>query len=87
MIDLPQENIDQWKETMHGYKDTKQKLQWGTNPAVTYVDEKAKKELEHQYNPILQKYRDTDKESEIKKIEQDEMVHTLAKNKVFKLNI
>jgi hypothetical protein len=83
MIDLPQEHIDQWKETMKDYKGNKTKLEWGTNPKVTYVNETDKKCMERQYDPILQKFRDDEKESGLKKVETDDMVHTLAKNKVF----
>lgn len=82
MIDLPPEHIDQWKTTMREYKETKNKLPWGTNPQISYVNEKEKKELEQQYDPILQKYRDPNRENDTKKAEQENMLLTLAKNKV-----
>jgi hypothetical protein len=82
MIEKPQEDIDAWKKTMKDYKDTKTQLPWGKNPQVTYVDERAKKEIDAKYNPILQRYTDVNAEQVVKEREDQTMTHTLAKNKV-----
>ena len=82
MIPHPQEDIDKWKETMKDYKESKTKLRWGANPRVTYVGERDKKLMDQQYDPILQRYRDPPKEDAAHQEEQQQMTHTLAKNKV-----
>ena len=82
MMELPQEHVEQWKQTMKDYKETKSKLPWGTNPPVEYVNEKMKKEMDAKYDPILQRYTDWNKEDDSRTKEQQVMTHTLAKNKV-----
>lgn len=82
MIEQPPECLDEWRKTMTQYKEAKTKLPWGANPPVTYATEKAKKELDAKYDPILQRYTDLSREDAVKQKEQHDFVHTLAKNKV-----
>eukprot|EP01022_Parablepharisma_sp_SALTPOND_P028487 TRINITY_DN71043_c0_g1_i1.p3 TRINITY_DN71043_c0_g1~~TRINITY_DN71043_c0_g1_i1.p3 ORF type:complete len:493 (+),score=56.06 TRINITY_DN71043_c0_g1_i1:140-1618(+) len=82
MIEQPQECVDEWRKTITQYKESKTKLPWGANPPVTYITEKNKKELDAKYNPVLQRYTDSSRENHVRAKEQQEFVHTLAKNKV-----
>jgi len=87
MIEQPQADIEQWQKTMKEYKETKRQLPWGKNPQVAYVSEQAKKEMDVKYNPILQRYNEWDKEEVVKAREHEDMIHSLAKNKVYNVII
>lgn len=82
MLKQTQENIDAWKKNLAQYKETKTKLPWTTAPPVSYVTEKEKKQIDSQYNPVLQTYNNPAIEAHVKEIEHKNFIQTLAKNKV-----
>ena len=82
MVEQTQESIDEWKKSITQYKESKTQLQWHTNPPVSYITEKMKKEIEMEYKPISQKYTDNSKEKIMEEKEQANLIKTLAKNKV-----
>ena len=82
MTDPTPESIDEWRKTMNQYKESKTKLPWGKTQPVSYISEKMKKDIDARYDPILQRYKDPSVEANIKVREHDDMITTLAKNKV-----
>lgn len=77
-----EDSVDEWRNSLTQYKESKTKLAWNTNQPVKYITEKMKKDIEAQYDPILQKYTDEHTEQQVRAREQEDLVRTLAQNKV-----
>lgn len=78
---FPRENdYHSWKRDISDYAKTKKEFQ-GKPEAPSYFKEKEYKQIETQYNPITQKYTNSNSETLARKTEQDNFINTLAKNK------
>ena len=74
------EDYSTWKSDVNKY--TYQKRDFVGKPQPTnFVTQKEIKMNESLYNPITQKYNDNSSEVVARKNEQDNFIHTLAKNK------
>ncbi len=72
--------VNEWSQDIQNYQQSKTNLQFNQewNHKVTHADIK---QSEIAYNPILQKYSDSNLETQVKTHEKDNLVDTLAKNK------
>jgi hypothetical protein len=74
-------NYNQWLGEVKKYEKEKKTLAWGYTEKPKRVSYKEMKEKELIYNPVLQIYRDHDKESNLRVNDKINMIETLAKNK------
>lgn len=72
--------IDEWRNTIQNYQDTKTSLQFYSQPQRR-VTHKEMKEIETMYNPILQTYVNPQLEKQVRHQEKNNFIETLAKNK------
>ena len=72
--------VNEWRDTIKNYEMSKTNLQFN-QPPQKYVNHKEMKQIETMYNPILQRYTDSNYEKEVQKFEQTNLVDTLAQNK------
>ena len=76
-----QENYDAWRHDVQHYHESKKNLQFVQEPYRKVTNAHVKQQ-EVQYNPITQTFTDPSREQHVKQIEQQNMVETLAQNKV-----
>ena len=67
-----------WSEDIKNYYNQKKKLQWGYNPKPNIISLKSVKSAESIFNPITQKFTNTNFETELKKSEQKNLIDKIA---------
>jgi hypothetical protein len=82
MLTEPETGKEEWKKTIMDYDKGKKALEWTMNPPVKHVTQKEIKSLDTRYNPILQRYNNNEIESRMRRTENDNVLTTLAQNKV-----
>ena len=75
-----QNDYSNWKKDVSNYTQTKKEFQGKAEPPV-YFKEKEYKQIESQYNPITQKYNNSNSETLARTSEHENFINTLAKNK------
>ena len=74
-------NGDQsWANILKNYEYNKKTLEWQFNRKPDYITNKQVLLKDNDFNPIIQKYTDNNKENEIRKKEDINLKNTLAKN-------
>lgn len=76
------DNTSDWKNNIKEYESHKKQLEWGSNPKQTFITNKVIKERDTIFNPILQIYNNKGYENQLKNNEKEDLVGSLAKNKV-----
>ena len=69
-----------WREDVSKYINEKTEFQ-GVPPPYVKITNKAIKAQETRYNPITQVYTDAKVEKDARKVEQEQFINVLAKNK------
>ena len=80
-------DISNWKFQLKKYQEEKQTLSWGKTEKPKEIKNKEIYERDAEFNPILQKYKDSKFEDQLKLKEKRDLLDTLAKNKESSLRI
>jgi len=81
LISIP-ENANDWRNSIKEYEAHKKTLEWGSNPKQQIITNKVVKERDNIFNPILQVYNNKDYENHLQHQEKNDLVKSLAQNKV-----
>jgi hypothetical protein len=75
------EAIQEWRDSLKNYEAEKSGTYWKPVTPLPRVTNNTIRELEGRYDPILQMYKDPEIERNVKAIEHERLIETLAKNK------
>ena len=76
-----------WPNAVNDYHYSKSNLEWGQNPKPFVITHRLIKENDRSFNPILQKYTDTNYENQLRFQEKQNLINTIVKNKDNQLKI
>ena len=76
-----------WPNAVNDYHFSKSNLEWGYNPKPYVVSHRLIKENERTFNPILQKYSDSNYDNQLRVQENKNLIDTIVKNKDNQLKI